>query len=85
MNSTQAHTSHGVQDASLGDILRDTKGLSTEAVQQILAHQRAHGGRFGDAAVALGLVRQEDIVWALSQQFHYPFTRRVGCRQCAVQ
>lgn len=59
---------------ALGDILRLTKGLSHEDVQKALNHQREHGGRFGDAVVALGLAQQEDVVWALSQQFRYPFT-----------
>lgn len=61
-------------DASLGDILRTTKGLTTSQVKQALDYQHEHKVRFGDAIVALGLARPEDIVWALSQQFHYPYT-----------
>jgi chain length determinant protein tyrosine kinase EpsG len=29
--------------------------------------------RFGEAAVALDLASDDDVVWALSQQFHYPY------------
>lgn len=62
-----------VQDPTLGDILRQTNGLTGEQVAQALEYQRANGIRFGEAVVALGLARPEDIVWALSQQFHYPY------------
>jgi chain length determinant protein tyrosine kinase EpsG len=62
-----------VQDPSLGEILRRTKGLTGEQVEQALEYQRAHGIRFGEAVVALGMARPEDIIWALSQQFHYPY------------
>ena len=62
-----------IQDPSLGDILRRTKGLTSEQVSQALEHQRKTGLRFGEAVVELGLARPEDVVWALSQQFHYPY------------
>ncbi len=62
-----------VQDPALGDILRRTKGLTNEQVEEALHYQREHGVRFGEAAVALGFARQEDITWALAQQFHYPY------------
>lgn len=64
-----------VQDvSSLGDILQRTKGLTAEQVEMALDYQRQHGVRFGEAVVALGLARPDDIIWALSQQFHYPYT-----------
>ncbi|MGC4062607.1 MAG: polysaccharide biosynthesis tyrosine autokinase [Aquabacterium sp.] len=74
MNSSQQHAFEASQEAVLGDILRSTKGLSGEDVQKALTYQRQHGVRFGDAAVALGLVQHEDVVWALAQQFRYPYT-----------
>jgi chain length determinant protein tyrosine kinase EpsG len=36
------------------------------------------GVRFGEAAVALALVSQKDVMWALSQQFRYPFPHQPG-------
>ena len=36
-------------------------------------HQQATGVRFGEAAVALGLVSKDDILFALAQQFNYPY------------
>lgn len=67
---TQAHE----QDASLGDILRKTKGLTADQVKDALEYQERHSVRFGEAVVALGLATSQDVVWALAQQFHYPYT-----------
>jgi chain length determinant protein tyrosine kinase EpsG len=75
------------QDRSIGDIIRETKSLSQEQIQQILDYQRANNLRFGEAAVKLGLVTDSDIVFALSQQFNYPYapeSRRAGHRELVV-
>lgn len=61
------------QDRSIGDIIRQTKNLSEEQVRTIVEHQHSHGVRFGEAAVALGYASDADVVFALSQQFHYPY------------
>lgn len=61
------------QDRSIGEIIRQTKNLTDEQVDAIVEYQKQHGVRFGEAAVALGLASDSDIVFALSQQFHYPF------------
>jgi len=63
-----------VLDRSIGDILAELRDLSVEQVERVLAHQRETGVRFGEAAVALGLASKEDVLFALSQQFHYPYT-----------
>ncbi|RTL33140.1 MAG: polysaccharide biosynthesis tyrosine autokinase [Burkholderiales bacterium] len=69
----------GVQDVStLGDILQRAKGLTAEQVEMALQYQRQHGVRFGEAAVALGLAKQDDVIWALAQQFHYPYAPQGG-------
>jgi protein-tyrosine kinase len=62
-----------VHDRSIGDIIRDTRQLTAEQVQQILEHQRSKGVRFGEAAVALGFASTDDVMFALAQQFHYPY------------
>ena len=62
-----------VQDRSIGDIIRELRNLSAEQVESVLAYQREHGVRFGEAAVALQFVTQDDVLYALSQQFHYPY------------
>jgi protein-tyrosine kinase len=62
-----------LHDRSIGRIIATANKLTADQVEQILAHQRQHGVRFGEAAVALGLANGEDVMWALSQQFHYPY------------
>lgn len=60
-------------DRSIGDILAELRNLTADQVEKVLARQREHGVRFGEAAVALGLATKEDVLFALSQQFHYPY------------
>jgi protein-tyrosine kinase len=60
-------------DMPIGDIIRQTNNLSAEQVEKVLRYQREKGVKFGEAAVALGLAKREDVLWALSQQFQYPY------------
>ena len=62
------------EDRCIGDLIREKKSLSEQQIEAILAYQRDHGVRFGEAAVALGLATDADVVFAISQQFHYPYT-----------
>jgi len=64
----------GAPERSLGEILAELRNLSAEQVEKILTQQRSSGVRFGEAAVALGLVSKEDVLFALAQQFHYPYS-----------
>lgn len=73
MNAFAENHSVSAEPSQIGDILQRAKGLSAEQVNLALKYQREHGVRFGEAAVAMGLARREDVVWALSQQFHYPY------------
>lgn len=61
------------RERSIGDILAELRHLSAEQVEQVLRHQRETGMRFGEAAVALGLATRDDVLYALAQQFHYPY------------
>lgn len=63
-----------LHDRSIGRIIATANKLTADQVEQILAHQKRHSVRFGEAAVALGLANGEDVMWALSQQFHYPYS-----------
>ncbi len=60
-------------DPLLGEILRRNKGLSAENIQRALDYQREHKVRFGEAVVQLGFATADEVVWAISQQFHYPY------------
>lgn len=60
-------------ERSIGDILAQLRNLTAEQVEKVLQYQRARGVRFGEAAVALGLASKDDVLYALSQQFNYPY------------
>lgn len=60
-------------DKSIGNLIAEANNLTAEQVEQVLSHQRNTGQKFGEAAVDLGLAKKEDVLWALSQQFHYPY------------
>lgn len=62
-----------VHDRSIGDILAELRRLDAGQVEKILRYQQTEGVRFGEAAVALGFVSKDDVLFALSQQFHYPY------------
>ena len=56
---------------NIGRILLETGKIRAEDVDSILLMQKEQGLRFGDAAVKLGLVTEDDIRHVLSQQFDY--------------
>jgi protein-tyrosine kinase len=62
-----------IHDRSIGSILAEARGLSAIDVERVLAYQREKGVRFGEAAIALGVVTTDDVLLALAKQFHYPF------------
>lgn len=62
-----------VADRSIGSLIAETRNLSAEQVEKVLACQKSKGIRFGEAAVALGYASADDVLLALSQQFHYPY------------
>ena len=58
---------------SIGSIISETRNLGAEQVEKIPKHQREKGVRFGEAAISLGYASIDDVMYALSQQFHYPY------------
>lgn len=60
-------------DRSIGAILIDSGRLTLEDAESILRKQKVEGLRFGEAAIRLGLVNEEDIQFALARQFDYPY------------
>jgi protein-tyrosine kinase len=67
-----------VHGEAIGDLIRRVRTLSDAQIEQILLYQRSRGMRFGEAAVALKLVTSDDVLWALSQQFHYAYSPEGG-------
>lgn len=60
---------------NLGAILVDSGRLNLADVERILRVQKEQGLRFGDAALKLKLVNEQDIQHALSKQFSYSYLR----------
>lgn len=57
----------------LGTILLESGRITQDDVGRVLEYQRAHGGFFGQALIALDVVSREEIDWALANQFDLPF------------
>jgi len=62
-----------VEKRVLGAVLLESGRMTQADVERALEHQRTHGGYFGQAAVDLGILRKEEIDWALANQFDLPF------------
>ncbi|MFQ5643118.1 MAG: polysaccharide biosynthesis tyrosine autokinase [Thiogranum sp.] len=60
-------------DQSMGDILVELGKLASGDVDRIIQYQREKGLYFGEAAVELKLVSQDDVLQALSRQFGYTY------------
>lgn len=54
-------------------ILADFELLTPEQIEQIVKHQTDLGGRFGEVAIALGLVDETMVAKALADQYKLPF------------
>ncbi|QSI79023.1 chain length determinant protein tyrosine kinase EpsG [Niveibacterium microcysteis] len=69
----RTHAQGAGRERSLGAILIDSGRLSADGAEKIIREQKAHGLRFGDAAIRLGLLTQDDVDFALARQFDYPY------------
>jgi protein-tyrosine kinase len=62
----------------IGRRLVEKGKISEEDIQRIVATQRDQGLMFGEAAVGLGLVTDDELQRALSEQFAYPYVEVIG-------
>lgn len=60
-------------EANIGKLLQDAGKLKPQDMERVLKLQQEQNLRFGEAAQKLGLVSEDDIRQALSQQFEYPY------------
>ena len=60
----------------IGQILVESGRLSATDAERILAFQQDSRARFGEAGRALGLMTEDDLRFALSVQFDYPYLGR---------
>lgn len=65
-----------VPDRSIGAILIKVGRLSVADAERVMRHQVERNVRFGDAALALGVLTEADIEFALSRQYDYPYLLR---------
>ncbi len=63
-------------EQTIGEILVSIGRISPDDAERIYQEQKKQNLRFGDAAIALGLVTEADIQFALSHQFRYPYLQR---------
>ena len=63
---------------AIGAILVELGRLSPDDVERIQDYASKHSVRFGDAALALQLLTEDDINLAIGRQFKYPILRRGG-------
>lgn len=60
-------------EEDLGSVLRAAGRLDAAGLERIHHRQREQGLSFEDAALGLGLLRGEDLEFALARQFGYPY------------
>jgi type IV pilus assembly protein PilB len=61
------------QKKRLGDILIDCNLITEEQLKQALSFQREKGLKLGEALSEMGLVTEDDIIWALGNQLNISF------------
>ena len=57
----------------LGTILLESGRITQADVQRVLDYQRVHGGFFGQAIVALGILTRDEVDYFLSHQLDLPY------------
>jgi chain length determinant protein tyrosine kinase EpsG len=67
---------HTAADSSMGALLLDAGKLTPESAERVLRTQKELGLRFGEAALRLGLVSEDDIQQVLARQFAYPYLQK---------
>ncbi|MCW5662022.1 MAG: polysaccharide biosynthesis tyrosine autokinase [Burkholderiaceae bacterium] len=68
-----SHDDSVAPERLIGAILSTKVELGPDQVERILTYARENGVRFGDAAVALKLVSQDQVLQALAEQFGYAY------------
>lgn len=69
-----------IEGSSIGNILVQSGRLTPQDLNRIVALQGKENILFGEAAVALGILSDEDVRWALANQYSYPCTEAEGER-----
>lgn len=72
-HTTIQQIQHPLPEHAIGAILIKSGKLSEDKTDAILQRQRRKQIRFGEAAIQLGLLKEEDVRFALARQYHYPY------------
>ena len=74
MNTLKVYekTREGIQGSAINDILLKAGRLTIPDMDRIVALQKKENTLFGEAAVALGILTEDDVRWALACQHSYP-------------
>jgi chain length determinant protein tyrosine kinase EpsG len=59
-------------DRRIGSILTEEGKLGAEDIEPVMQLQQLHGLRFGEAALRLGLITEDDLGCALARQYNLP-------------
>lgn len=65
------NSDNGENTRTIGRLLLESGKLKAVDAERIVKTQKEKGLRFGDAAVSLGLITEDDIEQVVSKQFHY--------------
>jgi len=66
----------GAREQEIGRILVEAKRISATNAQRVLQVANKYRIRFGDAGIRLGVLKQEDVEYALGRQFAFPSVSR---------
>lgn len=59
-------------DRRIGSLLAEEGGLGAKDIERVMDLQNTQGYRFGEAALRLGLITQEDVQRAIARQYDLP-------------
>lgn len=62
-----------IAESRMGALLLDAGKITPENAERVLRMQKDLGIRFGEAALRLGLISEDDIQQVLARQFDYPY------------
>ncbi|HYO65582.1 MAG TPA: ATPase, T2SS/T4P/T4SS family, partial [Archangium sp.] len=69
----------------LGEILRHTRALTEDKLQEALQLQAEKGGRLGEILVGLKVISEEDVAKALGLQLDLPYLARIFLEEVDVE
>ncbi|XZG69468.1 chain length determinant protein tyrosine kinase EpsG [Chitinibacteraceae bacterium HSL-7] len=68
--------SQSTANSNIGKLLLESGKINPQQAEKVLLLQREEGLRFGEAAIRLGYISDDDIRYALSHQFEYAYLKK---------